>query len=307
MSKPPLILHIGNHKTGTSAIQKYCGINRDALAKAKTCWPSEQLPDTLHQHSKLARWVRSGELEQVKAFLDRADQEALTMGAHKLLLSGEDFSNLVEDDVKSLKEVINNRNIRIIIYFRNIYETMISIASEFMKRGSMLGPPRKKLTAISNKLDYASVLTTWERAFGKKNVEAYCYNDVKQNLVNHFLDVIGISPDIKMPSTSISVNRSLPFPLATLLHFSGEISSMEEYKVTLKRLQPGTLPKTVWTPELSRFAQTLVLLAGFDIKHPKLRDFQAQLGKLPDIDCETKSAADILKVCEGLFDDKSEI
>jgi len=38
--KPHLVLHVGPHKTGTTAIQEFCAANRDALAEAGYWYPS---------------------------------------------------------------------------------------------------------------------------------------------------------------------------------------------------------------------------------------------------------------------------
>ena len=84
-----LILHIGTHKTGTTALQQFFHANRRRLA-VRGCHYAT--PPHGLQHSNLAaNALNGGENRSVQAFLTKHTEMARRHGAHTLLASAENF------------------------------------------------------------------------------------------------------------------------------------------------------------------------------------------------------------------------
>lgn len=88
-----VILHIGLHKTGTTAFQDACFANRESLIERGTLYPIESsLTLGTTQHQGLVASLRFGE----KDCIARRVQELaeISLGYETLLLSAEDFCHL---------------------------------------------------------------------------------------------------------------------------------------------------------------------------------------------------------------------
>ena len=85
-----LVIHAGTHKTATTAFQGVCFENRELLATWGVIYPFAR------QHSELAHQLQRGELNNLRCLLDliRTNFDDDTT----LLLSGEDFENVLVDD-----------------------------------------------------------------------------------------------------------------------------------------------------------------------------------------------------------------
>ena len=84
-----LILHIGTHKTGTTALQQFLHANRGALAARGFHYATP--PHGLPHSNVIANALNVGESLSVKAFLTKHTQMARRHGAHTLLVSAENF------------------------------------------------------------------------------------------------------------------------------------------------------------------------------------------------------------------------
>ena len=84
-----LILHIGTHKTGTTALQQFLHANRRALAARGFHYAT---PPHGPQHSNVvSNALTAGESLSVEAFLTRHTEMARRHGANTLLVSAENF------------------------------------------------------------------------------------------------------------------------------------------------------------------------------------------------------------------------
>ena len=82
-----LILHIGTHKTGTTALQQFLHANREALAARGFHYATP--PHGLQHSNLVANALNGGESRSVQAFLTKHADMARRHGAHTLLVSAE--------------------------------------------------------------------------------------------------------------------------------------------------------------------------------------------------------------------------
>lgn len=89
-----LICHAGTHKTGSTSFQRLCAENREKLLEAGLLFPQFR---NWQQHSYLAWHLQMHDMGTVGAFFESAVSAARTAGCHTILLSGEDFENVLLD------------------------------------------------------------------------------------------------------------------------------------------------------------------------------------------------------------------
>jgi len=108
--KPPLLLHVGPHKTGTTAIQIFCERNRKHLARAGFWYPEVGIEGAQHlvlpacyfsQHPFIPESLLGGDPEEIVAVLASERPHALTP-----LLSSEVFWELLSDRSGAFESVV---------------------------------------------------------------------------------------------------------------------------------------------------------------------------------------------------------
>ncbi len=94
-----LILHVGPHRTGTTSIQKTLHRARLELAADGILYP-ESTPEAHYpeQHSDLALLVKARRSAEVRQYCEDVLATAVRSGCPVILLSGEEFSSLVQDE-----------------------------------------------------------------------------------------------------------------------------------------------------------------------------------------------------------------
>ena len=98
-SRPSLLVHVGPHKTGSTAIQEFCGSNRGPLAAAGFCYPRSGT--WFAQHAALPASLMSGHPFIPRSLLDGDPERVLDEIAREVpagqatLLSSEAFWELL--------------------------------------------------------------------------------------------------------------------------------------------------------------------------------------------------------------------
>lgn len=93
-----LILHVGPHRTGTTSIQRTLHGARMELAADGILYP-ESIPEAHYpeQHSDLALLIKARRSDQVRQYCENVLATAEKGGCPVILLSGEEFSSLVQN------------------------------------------------------------------------------------------------------------------------------------------------------------------------------------------------------------------
>lgn len=134
--KPRLILHIGTHKTGSSALQEVLEAERPALAAAGFLYGATDRPPfaDLPKHTSLFKALRRGE-ETFAAERAAIEEEVDRTGAHTLILSEEGLSSpyaLAFDRIGGLSDRFE---IEIICYLRRPDRFAESLWNQFAREG----------------------------------------------------------------------------------------------------------------------------------------------------------------------------
>lgn len=126
----PITLHIGPHKTGTTAIQQWLLDNRAALLEQGIHYPPPERNGPGHA---VIAWELRGQhgLAKSQARFKRAIAEAAEAGATRLLLSSENFCHGLYDGV--LERLPGKQEIEVVVTLNELRSRFVSMVYEAVK------------------------------------------------------------------------------------------------------------------------------------------------------------------------------
>jgi len=269
-----LVLHIGSHKAGSTAIQSACARNTPLLAKAGVLYPTELFPNYPQQHSELTQLVRSGDEAAIAGFADKIAALLQTGGESTLFLSGEDLSSLARhDEIFPLAEALRTvfDEIRVVLVIRRKADYVMSHFNHFLRHTAR--PVTAEDFRASIKFSPRETLAAWRSAFGTETVIPFAYDSgaSQQPFLRRFFDQIlgiGLSDDVLRSSSGVNrsfdmlsaafVNEVLkPLPsftltdanIAYLLCYQGLDGRLPLFEQDLRRFLDGLFPDDHWALE----------------------------------------------------------
>lgn len=207
-----IILHIGFHKTGTSALQDFFSRNAPALLQNGVFY--EPLGGKWQNHHALALMFRMGE-DQAKgrAAVARMLKKAAANGAHTVLISSE---VLVENrtDVAAFLKCFDQHEVEVVLYVRRPDEAVASAHDQIVRAVKHRSTRRVTDRPYAYNPRYAPLLQAWENAGATIKLAPYDKAQWPQgNIFLDFLAMIGITDasafDLSVPKTNANI-RLIP-------------------------------------------------------------------------------------------------
>lgn len=236
-----ILLHIGQSKTGTSAIQGFMTLNRQALEAAGILYPSVRVAGStvdLGSHNALADAIEGlrpypylSAAEYSKQFFEQTD----TANISRMIISGEHFFNgaprvsSIENEAVYLKkyrrkvdrvaEFFSGHKLKILVYLRPQVEWIESAIGHHIKvqglleRDAYFKTDEEYLNRSLPLLKYATRLGMWSEAFPDAEIVAvpYVRSTLKNgDAISDFLYQADIDPaKYSLGTTHLSVNDSI--------------------------------------------------------------------------------------------------
>jgi len=234
--KNTLYLHIGNHKTGTTSIQKILANNSEFLAKHDISFFSENTRDKYVKHGNTNDWI-SIEPKQLQngigGFVKNVDELAsklVDLPHDTVIISAEAFSWIFEKQpIQILHDALSKHfeQIKIIVYLRRQDEQVISHHQQGSK-----GPDRPEASFYGNDpraiplniahhhyyMNYYERISLWADIFGDANliVKIFDKNQLKDHdVVSDFFSILNLS---KPEQTLEKLNESNGFERTKVGH-----------------------------------------------------------------------------------------
>lgn len=188
-SRPPLFLHAGLHKTGTTYVQSVCASNRGALLERGIVFPADPQDGPGGQHSvgfalkegapddhPCVRWLRDLNAEKRPVFL-----------------SSEVFCSLGQDQLQRFRDLLPDRTIIPILFFREWSGGLLSRWQETLNtRGHSLPAFLTDILMKASELPYVNYsvgIRTFAEVFGRERLLLVSYDNARASGTN-ILDLI---------------------------------------------------------------------------------------------------------------------
>lgn len=196
MTDRKLILHVGPHKTGTTAIQKTLRTTQDGLNEAG--WHFETFPaDPAGAHG-IADQLSNSQFERALKTIQTLDDSD-----RNLVISSENFSRLNSEQAKYLIDNLAADDIRVVYYLRNPLDRLQSTWREWVKHGyrysfaEFLGGRFLK-PYFDPEINEMLKIEPWAKAVGADNMDLHVYGNI-DNAATHFMETY--FPDVALPET----------------------------------------------------------------------------------------------------------
>lgn len=203
-----LYIHIGTHKTGTTALQTFLSTNRELLKRQGVLYPGTRLASHdlgIEMQQKAFSDIMADPKSHARRFLEEIDHSS----CQTIILSSESFCLLTPRQISDLKRLFSNRfRIRICVYLRRQDNRLEAGYNQMVRdyRHRLKGTITDliRLGELDSILfDYYKLLEPWRDEFGKENIIVRCYEKEQMPGEIHadFCEVTGISidPDLRLP------------------------------------------------------------------------------------------------------------
>lgn len=209
-----LFIHIGAHKTGTTAIQNFLALNREKLKNRGFLYPG-----SANNHYRLSQEIRHDE-----NVVENTDSESLEIineirenynSCHSFILSSEGFWEIIPPKhPQILKDFISKTglefDIKILLYCRSQDTWLESAYQQQIKQVNVRSVQTfreiidKKLFFVT--IDYYTLLSNWSDAFGKESITARIYEKHSKGdgLLDDFCDFVEIYDRNRLVKPSLS-------------------------------------------------------------------------------------------------------
>ena len=187
------LVHIGTHKTGTTAFQQWAARHRDALLEQRDVALYDGLYGPSHLEIPLLclrddrtmtgrRVVLDSVLGEWKDEVRRHVTEQVARPSSRLLISSESLSLLrYEDEVAALRDLLHPREIRVAVCLRDPTDFLESYRCEMAKKGitpSRFRASHHYVEPDTWLVEWDQMLSVWRRVLGEDRVVSFGYEDV---------------------------------------------------------------------------------------------------------------------------------
>jgi hypothetical protein len=225
---PPLaadgvLLHVGVHKTGTTAIQAALADARPELRQRGTLYPGKrkaQHRSALAVTQRTWGWKeRGGESYDMTVYDWLVDQ---TRGhAGRVAISSEFFCECDAETAAKVVEDLGRERVHVVITLRNLGRLLPSSWQQYLKYGLVAGyekwlhnifdaPEGKMTPSFWRRNNHAAVVSRWADAVGPENVTVLVLEDVDLSaMYRTFAQLLDAPEDLLVSRMNLTSNRSM--------------------------------------------------------------------------------------------------
>ena len=244
---PKLVLHIGTHKTGTTALQNVLQFNNDLLAQSGFEYPDMPVKWENVAFNRNGYWINMAALRAIgsKSLAQEENIEPCAEACREVLASG-DKTLVLSDErlwhngtkkgfwqaVRSAALGIGAKDIQIVLYLRRQDLYMESLWAQFVKTGKKCISLAEYANSKKSMLvcDYAAGIKRLQKVFGPDAVTVRIYDRSRLldgDIVADFAAVLGIADASVWRRPAGKDNPSLT-PSVTLLKLAVNQSELYE-------------------------------------------------------------------------------
>ena len=232
---PPngVLLHIGVHKTGTTAIQAALADARPDLKAAGVSYPGRLQAQHRAALAVLQRpwgWnTRGGAVIDRSHFDKLARRVSRTPG--RVAISSEFFCEAPGDVAAEVVRDLGGERVHVVVTLRNMGRLLPSSWQQYLKYGlttpyekwladvfAQPGASKNMTPTFWKRHDHGDVLTRWSAAVGPENITVLVLENVdRRAMFRAFAQLLDVGPDLLESRMDLTSNRSMTAAEAELL------------------------------------------------------------------------------------------
>jgi hypothetical protein len=223
-----IVLHIGTHKAGSSAIQHMLSHNRDRLLKKGFCYP--QLANGQLGHHDLAWAIRSSAggktpIQVNGDILPKLRRQLQRSKCHTAILSSEEFEfATTPDQLRMIRRELPADPLQIVVYLRRQDKYLVSEYGQHLKMADtrFSGSIHDFYMRYNfmARLNYFGTLTRWANIFGKENLVVRPFEPCQfenGTLIDDARAAFGLTDVALEIPQDLTINKGLSGPACVLL------------------------------------------------------------------------------------------
>lgn len=235
--KKKLLIHLGPHKTGSTAIQCFFNENKDYLNKKSIHFMSSS---NIHRAALL---LAQGKYQEAESQLNIVAHEILLKPHDQIILSQEDFSGplvgrgkgskiypRLTKHLRIIKRAFSKYDIKFVFFLRNEYEWLRSCYHQNLRYRTSFSDFEQFVAKFGNDFSWETVLKKPTSLFGTTLVTPVYEKDPKHNIQEIFkLLKCQLPPDFAKKQASLIKNAS---PTADKIKLIEQINRLSQYTAT---------------------------------------------------------------------------
>jgi hypothetical protein len=227
-----VLLHIGVHKTGTTALQAALADAREELAGAGVQYPGKLQAQHRAALAVLGRpwgWNNRGGAVLDRAHFDRLSTR-VTEHRGRVVISSEFFCEAPEDIAREVVVGLGGHRVHVVVTVRNLGKLLPSSWQQYLKYGlttdyepwlqdvfATPGSSRMSPTFWKRQA-HGAVVERWAAAAGADHLTVLVLEDVERSaMFTTFAQLLGVDPQILVSRMDLTSNRSMTAAEAELL------------------------------------------------------------------------------------------
>jgi hypothetical protein len=270
------LLHIGPHKTGTTAIQGAFHLARDRLADAGVVYPGTGRQPLRSILAVTSQPALMGEPRPRMAHWDYLVREVHAAGAQRVVVSSEFFAEADDEAIRRVVDDLGGPLVHVVVTLRPLTRILPSQWQQYMQNGYCMpylewlegilsDPPRTPTPGFWVRHRHDKLITRWLTAVGPQNLTVVVVDELDRlMLLRTFESLVGLPAGFLRPEKS-AANRSLTLGEAELARLVNEEFKRGEWPVAnyaafmrygalkqMKTRQPAEDEQRIVTPPWAR-------------------------------------------------------
>lgn len=227
-----VLLHIGVHKTGTTALQGAFASARRELRRQGVVYPGDQVSHYFASLAALGKrrgWAQGGEHFDRRLWDELAEEVRSSSG--RVVISSEALCEAGDAAARQVVEDLGGPRVRVVVTLRSLEKLLPSTWQQYVKAGKslafdswleavMVGPGTKAKVTPSfwKRNDHARLVERWSRIVGPQRVCVVVVDPRDgEALFRSFESLIGLRHGTLRPDPHLPSNRSLSWPEVELI------------------------------------------------------------------------------------------
>ena len=234
------LLHIGPHKTGTTAVQGAFHIGRERLAAEGVFYPGQGRQPLWPILAVTGQPALLGEPRPEISYWDRLVRAIRAAGDQRVVLSSEFFAEADDATARRVVEDLGGRRVHVVVTLRSLTRILPSQWQQYLQNGYsfpyeewldgiLSEPPRTPTPGFWRRHRHDELVARWAAENGPENLTVIVVDESDRlMLLRVFESMLGLSEGFLVPEER-AANRSLTLAEAELVRLLNEEFSRRDW------------------------------------------------------------------------------